>query len=134
MSTSRRDTGSVSNVVQGPWLRPEAAVSMPNLRHAFDHARDPTISAQLDDLQKSETWRRGEGTGTRAQREDRPQPALKPRHAALNPAPAQTPGSWLGAQHAQAMAQASQASRSSVPAPQHTLETGRPPPHPSDTF
>ncbi len=51
-----------------------------HLRHNFEHARDPYISSQLKDLEKSESKRRQEGDGSRMVKLHKPFPELKPKH------------------------------------------------------
>ena len=71
-------TSPASDVVNGPWLSNEAVMRLPNLKRDFDRSRDPSIAAQLDDLNKSETQRREEQSDAGAKRKDRPKPELKP--------------------------------------------------------
>ncbi len=81
---------SVARDVQGPWLDASALQNLPPVRREFDLNRDPTIAAQLRDLDKSEAERRREQTergsaglpngkhdsGMAAR--DRPEPANRP--------------------------------------------------------
>lgn len=58
---------------------PQAFRDAPASRVAFDHARDPLISRQLDDLKKTEAQRREEGgRGSNMVRRDRPSPEHHP--------------------------------------------------------
>lgn len=69
--------------------RPELAGDIPDTFHQappnrreFDHARDPYISMQLKDMEKTESQRRGEsernGRGSEMVKLDKPFPELRP--------------------------------------------------------
>ena len=51
-----------------------------HVRHDFDHARDPLIRVQLQDLEKAEGQRREEGDGSKMVKLHKPFPELRPKH------------------------------------------------------
>ena len=88
----------VSYAWRDPALRTDAALSLQRqrvLREAFDHARDPLISAQRKAMEQTESQRRGESErGSSMVRKDRPYPELRPKHD-LGPKRAVFDRAWL---------------------------------------
>ena len=81
-------------------LRRLRALSTP-----FDHARDPLISAQLKDMEKTEAQRRGEGgRGSAMVKLHRPFPELRPKHDMTQIRPGFNQA-WLREQRAARLAQ-----------------------------
>ena len=76
--------GRMSKSWRDPDLRQDAPESLrraEGLRQPFDHARDPLISEQLKDMEKTEAQRRkAQGRGSSMVRSDRPFPELRPRY------------------------------------------------------
>jgi len=73
----------ISHSSREPSLRgglPESLRNAEPVRRPFDHARDPYLSKQLNDLKKTEAQRRGEGDGSRMVKLHKPFPELKPKH------------------------------------------------------
>lgn len=83
MSRNDKEQSRLSYSGNHPDLRQGAPVSLRKLRatrQAFDHARDPLISAQLRDMEKPESQRQEEsGRGSLMVRLDRPFPDLRPK-------------------------------------------------------
>ena len=73
-----------SYAASDPELRkgmPESLRNASPVRSPFDHARDPLISAQLRDMEKTEAQRREEsGRGSLMVKMDKPFPDLRPKH------------------------------------------------------
>ena len=62
--TDRRD---FANVIRGPWMDAGQLERLPDVSRQFDEARDPLIKLQLQDLDKTEAQRRGEGSQAHSQ-------------------------------------------------------------------
>lgn len=86
-----------------PELRIQTPVSLRRLRALripFDHARDPSISAQLKALEKTESQRREEqGQGSKMVKLHKPFPELKPKEEGT-PLRASFNRAWLSEQRA----------------------------------
>jgi len=98
----------VSYAGREPDLRRSAPQSLRQaqaLPSPFDHARDPTISAQLKDMEKTEGQRRKKsaGRGSGMVRKDRLRPTLKPKYE-RGPDRAAFNQSWLQEQRAARLA------------------------------
>lgn len=80
MNTSRPEAAAV--VVPGHKLElPESLRRVKAVTPQFDHARDPLISAQLKEMEKTESQRReAQGRGSLMVKSDRPFPELRPKH------------------------------------------------------
>lgn len=101
-----QNTGSFAR--SQPDLAQNAPVSLKKLRSLqipFDHARSPEISAQLNDLGKSEKERREDGErGSRMVKQHHPYPELRPKHT-LGPKRTSFDQAWLREQRAAKLAQ-----------------------------
>ena len=63
------------------WKLPPSLLHAGPLRRSFDHARDPYISTQIKDLEKSEAQRREEtGRGSMMVKLHKPFPELRPKN------------------------------------------------------
>lgn len=84
---------------------PDALKNQAGVRHSFDHARDPLISQQLQDLDKTEHQRREEqGDGSQMVKLHKPFPELKPKHH-QSVMRSQFNQSWIKEQRSARMAQ-----------------------------
>ena len=125
-------TAPANDVVNGPWLSNEAVTGLPKLRQDFDRSRDPSIAAQLDDLNKSETQRREEQSDAGAKRKDRPKPELKPPRYAKpsmgSPSPdgRQAEDMWLAAERDIAMSNRPKSLSRKEPKPVRARDNGEP--------
>ena len=107
------------------WCDPDLRQDMPEslrraegIQQAFDHARDPLISAQLKDMKKTEAQRReAQGPGSSMVRSDRPFRELRPKNE-LGPKRAAFDRAWLREQRAAVMARMEAQQRSG----EHYLE------------
>lgn len=96
----------VDDVVNRPWLSNEAMARLPAVRNDFDRNRDPSIKAQLKDLEKTEVQRRDEqtGRGSHMIKKDQPRNTLKPPRHIADPIDASNfQGRWLKEQRNAAM-------------------------------
>lgn len=96
----------VDDVLNRPWLSNEAVARLPPIRNDFERNRDPSIKAQLNDLEKTEAQRRDEqtGRGSHMIRSDQPRNTLKPpRHIAAPIDASNFQGQWLKEQRNAAM-------------------------------
>lgn len=95
----------------------------PSQRTAFDHARDPYISLQLKDMEKTEAQRRGEsersGRGSSMVKTDKPSPELRPTHEDM-PVRETFNRAWLREQREARMAEYEQQRQE-----QHAIEQSR---------
>lgn len=75
----RRDEALKSDLRRG---LPDSLRQARPIKRPFDHARDPLISAQLKDQEKTEAQRREEaaGRGSNMVKLHKPFPELRPRH------------------------------------------------------
>lgn len=71
-------TASRNGSTQGRASLPDSLQRAESPRAEFDHARDPYISAQLGDLNKTEAERRARGQGSEMVKRDKPFPELTP--------------------------------------------------------
>ncbi|SDG50903.1 hypothetical protein [Thalassobaculum litoreum] len=107
--------------IKGPWLNAEVMNRTPQVHTAFDRSRDPMIARQLDDLEKTESQRRGESDGPvrefskPAARQDKPEPALKPPPHMRGRADRD---GWLTAERSAAFARAETMDAGREPAPE----------------
>lgn len=84
---------------------PESLRRVNAIKPQFDHARDPLISAQLRDREKTESQhRKAQGRGSSMVRTDRPFPELRPKRE-RGPKRAAVDQAWLREQRAAVMAQ-----------------------------
>ena len=95
--------GRMSNCWCDPDLRrdmPQSLRRVPGIEREFDHARDPLISVQLKDMERTEAERRkAQGQGSSMVRSDRPFPELRPRQE-HGPKRAAFDQAWLKEQRA----------------------------------
>lgn len=95
-------------VVPGNKLHlPESLRRTRPVKPAFDHARDPLISAQLNAMAQTESQRRAvQGTGGQGStmvKSDRPHPELRPKHES-SPKRSAFNQAWLREQREAALA------------------------------
>ena len=119
------------DIVSEPWLSSEAMAGLPHLGWEFDKNRDPSIEAQLRDLDKSEAERRGEqaGSSEKGRSEDQPKLELRPPRATRPQgldADAPAPDGWLKDARADAMSKVPEPDKPAGPARDHGPANNRP--------
>ena len=117
------------DVVSGPWLSNDAVNQLPPVRRDFDHNRDPSISLQMRDLNKTEAERRDEQSGRGSSMIKRDQPKLTlnpPRQIRTSVDSNRFQSNWLKEQRAAAMEQHQPQTPSTQDQPQITRGLGEP--------
>ena len=108
MSKDANSTSRLSFAGRDPELSRTTPASLRNqapVKHPFDHARDPLISAQLKAMEQTEAQRREEsGRGSTMVKLDKPFPDLRPKNdnSQIRPAFNQA---WIREQRAARIAQ-----------------------------
>lgn len=90
----------------GPWMSAEVLARLPALRRQFDLNRDPSIGAQILDLEAARRQQQGEieGSGSGMVRADKPRPEAKPPPEMRRDTDAENfSGRWLEQQRDTAM-------------------------------